>query len=121
MSYGLEVYDDNGLKYFGYNDRMSRIFWSKIVEPHESGSEIVPGVYKYDTPYIVATALIIFTDDDWLVVLDDRIIPETSHTVTYRRIGDNLLVEWQPNPFEAYGGLFCGDAQDYSIIFVYGW
>lgn len=120
--YGIEIYDDVGDKIVSYTDRLGRLLWHKVVSPQDSGAEVVSGAFRYGAPDVVASAMIVFTDEEWGIVIAGREMPETSHTIKWRRIGDNYLVEWQPNAFEGAGSnFFCDDAQDYSVLFLYGY
>ena len=118
--YGLHVYDADGNTVFEFNDNLGRIFWFKLVSPQESGQAVVADVFKYGVPNIFASGFIIFTDDEWSV-LGTRGTPESAHIVDTRRIGSNLLIEWQPTPLEGNSSFISDGPSDWSIIFVYGY
>lgn len=117
VNYGMQIFDSNEDLLVQYNDRLGRIHFHGIVSPDASGIIVVPGIYELGTPTIVAFAMIVHTDDDW-GNFDGGL--ETSHAVSTRRVGDNLLVEYQPNPFKS-SSFWCTDTQDYSQIFVIGY
>jgi hypothetical protein len=122
--YGVDVFDESGNPIISFPDRLGRLFWYRLVSPQSSGSVIVPSVYTYGTPNIVVSSYSLFTDDEPLIYEifgGQHFIPESSHTIKYRRIGVNLFVEWQPAPWEGRSSLFELDPTDWSIVFAYGY
>ncbi|OOS24221.1 hypothetical protein [Moraxella pluranimalium] len=88
MSVGLEIYDENGIKIFDANSRLTRIVGQVkgTMSAKASGEVVIPQEYLYNNKVFFIMAESAVNDDDFAIAMTQATIIVGNDRISYKNI-----------------------------------